>query len=71
LQKLREQKITRFIRVTGHDNALVLRHAIEMYEFDTLLTTLNPVSRRRSFREGLLSAANEKRMGVIAMKVMG
>jgi aryl-alcohol dehydrogenase-like predicted oxidoreductase len=71
LQKLREQKITRFIGVTGHDNAQVLRRAIEMYEFDTLLTTLNPVSRRRPFREGLLPAANEKRMGVIAMKVMG
>ena len=71
LQKLREQKVTRFIGVTGHDNAQILRHAIEMYEFDTLLTTLNPVSRRRPFRKGLLPAANEKQMGVIAMKVMG
>ena len=71
LQKLREQKVTRFIGVTGHDNAEMLRRAIEMYEFDTLLTTLNPVSRRRPFREDLLSVANEKRMGVIAMKVMG
>jgi aryl-alcohol dehydrogenase-like predicted oxidoreductase len=71
LQKLREQKITRFIGITGHDNAQVLRRAIEMYEFDTLLTTLNPVSRRRPFREGLLPAANEKQMGVIAMKIMG
>ena len=71
LLKLREQKVTRFIGVTGHDNADILRRAIEMYEFDTLLTTLNPVSRRRPFREDLLPTANEKRMGVIAMKVMG
>ncbi len=71
LQKLREQRVTRFIGVTGHDSAEMLRRAIEMYEFDTLLTTLNPVSRRRPFREDLLRAANEKRMGVIAMKVMG
>jgi aryl-alcohol dehydrogenase-like predicted oxidoreductase len=71
LQKLREQKVTRFIGVTGHDNADILRRAIDMYEFDTLLTTLNPVSRRRPFREDLLRMANEKRMGVIAMKVMG
>jgi aryl-alcohol dehydrogenase-like predicted oxidoreductase len=71
LQKLREQKITRFVGVTGHDNSEILHRAIEMYEFDTLLTTLNPVSRRRPFREGLLPAANEKQMGVIAMKVMG
>jgi len=71
LQKLREQKVTRFIGVTGHESAEMLLRAIEMYEFDTLLTTLNPVSRRRPFREDLLRAANEKRMGVIAMKVMG
>ena len=71
LRKLREQRVTRFIGVTGHDNAEILRRAIEMYEFDTLLTTLNPVSRRRPFRKDLLRVANEKRMGVIAMKVMG
>ena len=71
LQKLREQRVTRFIGVTGHDDAGVLRRAIEMYEFDTLLTTLNPVSRRRPFREDLLPVANHKQMGVIAMKVMG
>jgi hypothetical protein len=71
LQKLRDQKVTRFIGVTGHDNAEMLRQAIRMYEFDTLLTTLNPVSRRRPFREDLLPVANEKGMGVIAMKVMG
>ncbi|UCD50738.1 MAG: hypothetical protein JSW27_24850, partial [Phycisphaerales bacterium] len=35
------------------------------------LTTLNPVSRRRAFREDLLPAANRRQMGVIAMKVMG
>lgn len=71
LQKLREQKVTRFIGVTGHDSASRLREAIERYEFDTLLTTLNPVSRRRPFREELLPVANRKQMGVIAMKVMG
>jgi len=71
LQKLREEKVTRFLGVTGHESAKMLRQAIEMYEFDTLLTTLNPVSRRRCFREELLPAANRKRMGVIGMKVMG
>ncbi len=71
LRKLRDQKVTRFIGVTGHENAPRLREAITRYEFDTLLTTLNPVSRRKPFREDLLPVANQKRMGVIAMKVMG
>ena len=62
LRKLREQKVTRFIGLTGHDSAGKLREAIERYEVDTLLTTLNPVSRR---------LANRKQMGVFAMKVMG
>ena len=71
LRKLRDEKVVRFLGVTGHDSAAALRRAIEMYEFDTLLTTLNPVSRRRPFRDDLLAVANAKRMGVIAMKVMG
>ena len=71
LRKLRDQKVTRFIGLTGHDSASRLREAIERYAFDTLLTTLNPVSRRKPFREDLLPVANRKQMGVIAMKVMG
>jgi aryl-alcohol dehydrogenase-like predicted oxidoreductase len=71
LRKLREQKVIRFLGVTGHDSAAKLREAIELYPFDTLLTTLNPVSRRKQFREDLLPVANRKQMGVIAMKVMG
>jgi uncharacterized protein len=71
LRKLRDQKVTRFIGLTGHETAARLREAIERYEFDTLLTTLNPVSRRLPFREDLLPLASRKQMGVIAMKVMG
>ena len=69
--KLRNQKVIRFIGITGHEDAEVLRQAIEMYEFDTLLAALNPTSNRQSFREELLPVASRKKMGVIAMKVMG
>ena len=71
LRKLRDQKVTRFIGLTGHESAARLREAIERYDLDTILTTLNPVARRREYREDLLPAANRKQMGVIAMKVMG
>ncbi len=71
LHRLRDQKVTRFIGLTGHDSAAALRQAIERYDFDTLLTTLNPVARRKPFREDLLPVANRKGLGVIAMKVMG
>jgi aryl-alcohol dehydrogenase-like predicted oxidoreductase len=71
LRRLRDEKAIRFMGLTGHDDAEILHRAIGMYDFDTLLTTLNPVSRRRPYREDLLAAANRKQMGVIAMKVMG
>jgi predicted aldo/keto reductase-like oxidoreductase len=71
LRKMRSQKVTRFLGLTGHESAAKLREAIERYEFDTLLTTLNPVSRRQAYREDLLPVANRRQMGVIAMKVMG
>jgi uncharacterized protein len=71
LHKLRDQKVTRFIGVTGHESADVMRRAIEMYDFDTVLTTFNPVARRRPFRDSVLPLAVEKKMGILAMKVMG
>ena len=71
LRKLRDERVTRFIGLTGHESAGRLLQAIERFDFDTLLTTLNPVSRRKPYRDELLPVANQKQMGVIAMKVMG
>ena len=71
LYKLRDQKVIRFIGVTGHESAEAMNRAIDMYEFDTILTTFNPVPRRKPFRESVLPNAIKKNMGIIAMKVMG
>jgi len=71
LYKLRDEKVTRFIGVTGHESAEAMNHAIDMYQFDTILTTFNPVPRRKPFRELVLANALKKDMGIIAMKVMG
>jgi hypothetical protein len=71
LLKLRDQKVCRFIGVTGHDSADVMRRAIEMYEFDSILTTYNPTAKRRPFIEKVLPVARAKNMGIQCMKVMG
>lgn len=71
LLKLREQKVTRFIGVTGHDSADIMARAIQMYEFDTVLTTYNPTEKRRPFIEKVLPIAVAKKMGIQCMKVMG
>lgn len=69
--KLRDEKVTRFIGVTGHESADAMNRAIDMYDFDTILTTFNPVPRRQPWRESVLPNAVKKNMGIIAMKVMG
>jgi len=71
LYKLRDEKVTRFIGVTGHESAEAMRQAIEQFEFDTILTTFNPTARRLPFQQLVLPVANEKKMGILAMKVMG
>ncbi len=71
MRKLRDQKATRFIGVTGHDSAEVMCRAIERYDFDTVLTTFNPTAKRRPFRELVIAVAQKKKMGIMAIKVMG
>jgi aryl-alcohol dehydrogenase-like predicted oxidoreductase len=71
LYRLKDEKVTRFIGVTGHESAEAMNQAIDRYQFDTILTTFNPVSRRKPFRELVLPNALKKNMGIIAMKVMG
>jgi len=69
--KMRDEKVIRFIGVTGHADADTMNMAIEMYSFDTILTTYNPCPRRKPFRELVLPNALKKNMGIICMKVMG
>jgi len=71
LCKLRDEKVTRFIGVTGHESAESMRRAIELFDFDTVLTTFNPTARRRPYQHLVLPAAQKKKMGILAMKVMG
>jgi uncharacterized protein len=71
LQKLREQKVIRFIGVTTHLGAECLKRALEMYEFDAVLTTFNPTNERRAYEELVLPLAQKQNLGLIAMKIMG
>ena len=71
LCKLKEEKVTRFIGVTGHESAEAMCRAIELFDFDTILTTFNPTARRKPYEELVLPLAREKEMGILAMKVMG
>jgi aryl-alcohol dehydrogenase-like predicted oxidoreductase len=69
--KMRDEKVIRFIGVTGHSDADTMNRAIDMYPFDTILTTFNPVPRRKPFKDLVLPNAITKNMGTVCMKVMG
>jgi hypothetical protein len=66
----REQKMVRFLGITGHFDPAVLSKAIDMFPFDTILMALNAADAHYlPFRDELLPKANRKNMGVIGMKI--
>jgi hypothetical protein len=70
LEQAREQKMVRYLGVTGHADPDVLIAAIQRFPFDTILLALNAADKHhRSFIERLLPMAVEKQMGIIGMKV--
>jgi uncharacterized protein len=70
LQKARDQKMVRFLGITGHFDPAVLMKGIERFPFDTILLALNPADKHHlPFASTILAAANKRNMGVIGMKI--
>jgi aryl-alcohol dehydrogenase-like predicted oxidoreductase len=70
LIEMQEQKVVRFLGVTGHYRPDALMDAINRHPFDTILLALNAAdSHIYSFTDQLLPLAVEKQMGIIGMKV--
>jgi hypothetical protein len=70
LQRARDEGTVRFLGLTGHANPDVLMEAMRRFDFDTVLMALNPADKyHRPFMEKLLPDANNRQMGVIAMKI--
>jgi aryl-alcohol dehydrogenase-like predicted oxidoreductase len=66
----RDQKMVRFLGITGHFDPAVLATALGRFEFDTILMALNAADTHRlPFQGELLPLANRKQMGVIGMKI--
>jgi aryl-alcohol dehydrogenase-like predicted oxidoreductase len=73
LQKLKEQKICRFIGFTGHTEAEALRLMTERGQFDTMLFAMNHynmATNPQKRTELVIPAAKAKGMGVMLMKVV-
>ncbi len=84
VQKLKDQKVTRFIGITSHTDPTVLAKALDRHEFDCTQMALNAAmvgmkngkggmvineKMKPSFQTLALPVANRKKMGVIAMKI--
>jgi aryl-alcohol dehydrogenase-like predicted oxidoreductase len=82
IQELKDQKVARFIGITGHNDGAAMTEALRRHDFDTILIALNaaqsanPVAIRKmvaipSFEQSTLPLALQKNMGILSMKVMG
>jgi predicted aldo/keto reductase-like oxidoreductase len=70
LVQAREQKMVRFLGVTGHADPGVLMQCLERFPFDQILMAVNAADpHQRSFTEKLLPMAVERQMGIIGMKI--
>lgn len=70
LQRAREQKMVRFLGVTGHRDPDLLVQCLERFPFDQILMALNAADKHHlSFMDKLLPLAVEKRLGIIGMKI--
>jgi hypothetical protein len=70
LLQAKEEGIVKNLGITGHADPDVLMDGLNRFDFDAILLALNPADRfHRPFMDELLPLANEKEMGVIAMKI--
>ncbi|HET7842223.1 MAG TPA: aldo/keto reductase, partial [Terriglobia bacterium] len=86
LYKMRDEKLTRFVGITCHNNPEVLKTALERHDFDCTQMALNAALQgmigtehgmglnpavKTSFEHVALPVARRKNLGILAMKVMG
>jgi aryl-alcohol dehydrogenase-like predicted oxidoreductase len=72
LVRAREEKMVRFLGITGHFDPASLLEGIRRFDFDCVLMALSAADRHHlPFQEDLLREAVSRKMGIIGMKVPG
>jgi aryl-alcohol dehydrogenase-like predicted oxidoreductase len=70
MEKMRDQKVIKFIGFTGHENPAVLKAMAERYPFDNVLVALNAADKHYDpFITGFLPVAVSQKMGIVGMKI--
>jgi hypothetical protein len=72
LLEMQQQKVVRYLGITGHYRPDALMECIKRHPFDTILMAMNAADPHHySFNDELLPLAVERQMGIIGMKVPG
>lgn len=70
LIEMQQQKVVRYLGITGHYRPDVLMECINRHPFDTILMAMNAADPHHySFNDQLLPLAVERQMGIIGMKI--
>jgi uncharacterized protein len=72
LLEMQQQKVVRFLGITGHYRPEALIECMNRHDFDAILMAMNAADPHHySFNDKLLPLAVEKQMGIIGMKIPG
>jgi uncharacterized protein len=70
MEKARDQKIVKFLGITGHESPDMLKAMVERYPFDNVLCAINAADKHFDpFIEKFLPTAVSKKMGIVGMKI--
>lgn len=70
MEKARNEKIVRFLGITGHESPAVLKAMAERYPFDNVLCAINAADKHFDpFIDKFLPTAVSKKMGIVGMKI--
>jgi aryl-alcohol dehydrogenase-like predicted oxidoreductase len=70
MEKARDEKMVRFLGITGHESPDVLKALADRYPFDNVLCALNAADKHYDpFIEKFLPTALAKKMGIVGMKI--
>jgi len=72
LLEMQQQKVVRYLGITGHYRPESLMECIHRHDFECILMAMNAADPHHySFNDQLLPLAVEKQMGIIGMKIPG
>ncbi|MDP2690412.1 MAG: aldo/keto reductase [Deltaproteobacteria bacterium] len=69
-KEAKDKGLVKFIGVTGHQDPLIIKKCLDIFDFDVALVPVNPAEpQHKCFLEEIVPAAGGKDIGIVGMKV--